>query len=70
MRLLQINDTEYVNPDMIIVISDNDSDDSCWIRIQGDNCARFCDRFNSLQLMSLICEGTYYGNNGIRKEDK
>ena len=70
MKLLQINDSQYVNPDMIAFISDNNIDgDSCWIILSGTKDSIFCDRYSAQQLMSIICEEVYYENDGIRKDD-
>lgn len=68
MKLLQINDNEWINTDLITVIS-GEEDGFCWIRMVGENFGRYCDRYNAQQLMSKICEEVYYGNDGIRKDD-
>ena len=70
MKLLQINDNTFVNQDLITVISRDEADDCCWVRMIGENFGRFCDRYSAQQLMSKICEEVYYGDDGICKEDK
>ena len=71
MKLLQINDYEWVNTDLITVISESESEcqDCCLVRMLNEDFGRFCDRYNAQQLMSKICEEVYYGNDGIRKDD-
>ena len=68
MKLLQINDNEFVNQDLITVIS-GDENNCCWVRMLCENFGRFCDRYSAVQLMSKICERIYYGDDGIRKDD-
>ena len=70
MRLLQINDKEWINPNMIMAIEEDPVDNSfCFIHL-SNSYKRFCDRYSAQQLMSKICEEVYYGDNGICKEDK
>ena len=70
MRLLQINDTEIINTDLILCISEDEDPNCCWIRQVGEQFGRYCDRYSAKQLMSKICEEVYYGDDGICKEDK
>ena len=69
MKLLQINDNEYINTEMIEVISGDEAEGCCWIRLHGEGFGRFCDLYSAQQLMSKICEEVYYGNDGICKDD-
>ena len=68
--LLQINDKEWINPDLIMTIEEDPVDNSfCFIQLLYGY-KRFCDRYSAQQLMSKICEEVYYGDDGICKEDK
>ena len=67
MKLLQINDNEWINPELITVI--NDEEDYCWIEFPYSKVKHFCN-MTAHQLMSKICEEVYYGDDGICKEDK
>ena len=60
MKLLQINDKEWINPDLIMTIEEDPVDNSfCFIQLLYGY-KRFCDRYSAQQLMSKICENTYY----------
>ena len=61
MKLLQINDTEIINTDLIICISEDEDPNCCWIRQVGEQFGRFCDKYSAQQLMSKICEEVDYG---------
>ena len=67
MKLLQINNTEWINPELITVIYDEG--DYCFIEFPYSKVKHVCD-MPAQQLMSKICEEVYYGDNGICKEDK
>ena len=70
MKLLQINDREWINPDFIIAIEEDPVDNSfCFIHLLYGY-KRFCDRYSAQLLMSKICEEVYYEDDGICKEDK
>ena len=68
MKLLQINELDYVNPETIENIEDCD-DDYCYVELKSGK-IKCCDIYSAQQLMSKICEEVYYGNDGICKEDK
>ena len=71
MKLLQINEKMFINIDFITcIVEDEENPDGCWIKQCGEDYSRFCDRYSAQQLMSMICEEVYYGDNGICKEDK
>ena len=61
MKLLQINDKEWINPDMIMSIEEDPVDNSfCFIHL-SNSYKRFCDRYSAQQLISKICEEFDYG---------
>ena len=69
MKLLQISDDRYINPEMITYIYDL-NENSCYIGLASYESSFVCDKYNAQQLMSKICEEVYYGDDGICKEDK
>ena len=70
MKLLQINEYQYVNPEMITCIEDESPCcRGCYIHLAGDNTVKWSN-MSVLEIMSKICEEVYYGDDGICKEDK
>ena len=70
MKLLQINEDQWINPEMITYIEDDFPEHrGCYVYLQGIQNPKWCD-ITALKLMSKICEEVYYGDNGICKEDK
>lgn len=82
MKLLQINDNTYINPDMVIgIVRTNDyphysgmNDNN--IKVPEKTIIYLRDMtqvqldMTPIQVMSKICEEVYYGDDGICKEDK
>ena len=68
MKLLQINDTMWINAYNIEAI--DEIDPTCCRITSISGMEYFCDRYTAQQLMSIICEEVYYGDDGICKEDK
>ena len=72
MKLLQINDYTWVNPEKITCIEQDESEyapHGSYVFLEGQN-RQFWSNKTILQLMSEICEEVYYGDDGICKEDK
>ena len=67
MKLLQINEYQWINPEMITKIEDEAK--GCYVHLTGDNTVQWSN-MTAKELMSKICEEVYYENDGIRKEDK
>ena len=70
MKLLRINENQWINPEMITYIEDDiPQHRGCFIHLQGIELPKWCD-IPALMLMSKICEEVYYEDNGICKKDK